>query len=94
MLRLSRFLGMSPDGLNPEASPARQVDPAAEQQLVVVVEAGRKKIRLMVDELLGQQQVVVKDLEKHLYKVDGLMGATILGDGRVAPSSMSAPSLN
>jgi chemotaxis protein histidine kinase CheA len=52
---------------------------------VVVVEAGRKKIGLVVDELLGQQQVVVKSLEKNLHKVEGLMGATILGDGRVAP---------
>jgi two-component system chemotaxis sensor kinase CheA len=39
----------------------------------------------VVDELLGQQQVVVKSLERHLRKVDGLMGATILGDGCVAP---------
>jgi len=38
-----------------------------------------------VDELLGQQQVVVKSLEKHFRKIDGLMGATILGDGCVAP---------
>ena len=51
----------------------------------MVVEAGRKKIGLVVDELLGQQQVVVKSLEKNLHKVEGLMGATILGDGRVAP---------
>jgi two-component system chemotaxis sensor kinase CheA len=87
VLRLSRFLGLLADGLDPEASlsAARRLESAAEQQLVVVVEAGRKKIGLMVDELLGQQQVVVKSLEKNLYKVDGLMGATILGDGRVAP---------
>jgi two-component system chemotaxis sensor kinase CheA len=53
--------------------------------LRVIVEAGRRKVGLVVDELLGQQQVVVKSLERHLRKVDGLMGATILGDGRVAP---------
>ena len=52
---------------------------------MVVVEAGRKRIGLIVDELLGQQQVVVKSLEKNLHKVEGWMGATILGDGRVAP---------
>ena len=52
---------------------------------MVVVEAAHKKIGLVVDELLGQQQVVVKSLERHLRKVDGLMGATILGDGCVAP---------
>jgi two-component system chemotaxis sensor kinase CheA len=53
--------------------------------LVIVVEAGRKKIGLIVDELLGQQQVVVKSLERNLRRVEGLMGATILGDGCVAP---------
>jgi two-component system chemotaxis sensor kinase CheA len=41
-------------------------------------------LALLVDELLGQQQVVVKTLEANYRKVDGTMGATILGDGRVA----------
>jgi two-component system chemotaxis sensor kinase CheA len=80
VLRLCRFLGVQTDALDPGAR-----EPAEDQRLVVVVEAGRKKIGLVVDELLGQQQVVVKSLEKNLHKVDGLMGATILGDGRVAP---------
>ena len=53
--------------------------------LVIVVEAGRKKVGLVVDELLGQQQVVVKSLERNLRRIEGLMGATILGDGCVAP---------
>jgi two-component system chemotaxis sensor kinase CheA len=56
-----------------------------ERHLVVVVEVGRRKIGLLVDELLGQQQVVMKSLEKNFHKVPGLMGATILGDGCVAP---------
>jgi two-component system chemotaxis sensor kinase CheA len=38
----------------------------------------------MVDELLGQQQVVVKSLEANYDSVDGISGATILGNGRVA----------
>jgi two-component system, chemotaxis family, sensor kinase CheA len=87
VLRLCRFLGVQPDALDPgtleHAEPC--AEPAEDQRLVVVVEAGRKKIGLVVDELLGQQQVVVKSLEKNLHKVAGLMGATILGDGRVAP---------
>jgi two-component system chemotaxis sensor kinase CheA len=87
VLRLGRFLGVQLDALEPGA--LRSADPSGEtiedQPLVVVVEAGRKKIGLVVDELLGQQQVVVKSLEKNLHKVEGLMGATILGDGRVAP---------
>jgi len=37
-----------------------------------------------VDELLGQQQVVIKSLETHYKRVEGISGATILGDGRVA----------
>lgn len=87
VLRLCRFLGVPPDAHDPgtlkNADPC--AEPAEDQRLVVVVEAGRKKIGLVVDELLGQQQVVVKSLEKNLHKVAGLMGATILGDGRVAP---------
>ena len=38
----------------------------------------------MVDELLGQQQVVVKNLEANYRKVNDVSGATIMGDGRVA----------
>jgi two-component system, chemotaxis family, sensor kinase CheA len=87
VLRLCRFLGVQLDAL--DSGTQKNADPCAEpaedQRLVVVVEAGRKKIGLVVDELLGQQQVVVKSLEKNLHKVEGLMGATILGDGRVAP---------
>jgi two-component system chemotaxis sensor kinase CheA len=46
---------------------------------------GRRRPRgLLVDELLGQQQVVVKNLEANYRKVDDVSGATILGDGRVA----------
>ncbi|VAW94067.1 Signal transduction histidine kinase CheA [hydrothermal vent metagenome] len=52
--------------------------------LLVVVEAESKKIAILVDDLLGQQQVVIKSLETNFRKVDGLSGATILGDGTVA----------
>jgi len=52
--------------------------------LVVVVEGDGQKLALEVDELLGQQQVVVKNLENNYRRVDGVSGATILGDGRVA----------
>jgi len=55
-----------------------------EDGLLVVVEAERKRVGLFVDELLGQQQVVIKSLEKNFRKVDALSGATILGDGTVA----------
>ncbi len=55
-----------------------------QQSLVVVVEADGQKIALEVDELLGQQQVVVKNLENNYRRIDGISGATILGEGRVA----------
>lgn len=52
--------------------------------LLVVVEHDGQKIGLMVDDLLGQQQVVIKSLETNYRRVPGLSGATILGDGTVA----------
>jgi two-component system chemotaxis sensor kinase CheA len=54
------------------------------QGLLVVVEAEEGKAALFVDELLGQQQVVIKSLEANYRRVPGLSGATIMGDGRVA----------
>ena len=55
-----------------------------EQGLLVVVEGEGIKIALFIDDLLGQQQVVIKSLETHYKKVKGISGATILGDGTVA----------
>jgi two-component system chemotaxis sensor kinase CheA len=56
----------------------------AARGLVVIVEHAGRQLALLVDELLGQQQVVVKSLETNFRKVDGITGATILGDGRPA----------
>jgi two-component system chemotaxis sensor kinase CheA len=55
-----------------------------QSNIMVVVEAEGGRVALLVDELLGQQQVVVKNLESNYRKVDDVSGATILGDGRVA----------
>jgi two-component system chemotaxis sensor kinase CheA len=52
--------------------------------IVVILETEGKKAALFVDELVGQQQVVVKNLEANYRKVAGISGATILGDGGVA----------
>lgn len=52
--------------------------------IMVVVEAEGGRVALLVDELLGQQQVVVKNLEANYRKVQDVSGATIMGDGRVA----------
>ena len=54
------------------------------QGILVVVEADGKKAGLYVDDLLGQQQVVIKSLQTHYGKVEGISAATILGDGTVA----------
>jgi len=52
--------------------------------LAVVVEHDGRRVALLVDELLGQQQFVIKSLDHNFQRVDGIAGATILGDGRVA----------
>lgn len=72
IIRLYDVFGVEPD--------RRTLDDG----LLVVVEGDGKKGGLLVDELLGQQQVVIKSLETNFRRVDGLSGATILGDGTVA----------
>jgi two-component system chemotaxis sensor kinase CheA len=52
--------------------------------LLMIVEADGKRVGLFVDELMSQQQVVIKSLETNFRPVLGLAGATMLGDGRVA----------
>lgn len=55
-----------------------------EEGLLVVVDCTESKVGLFIDDLLGQQHVVIKSLEKNYRKVIGISGATILGDGTVA----------
>jgi two-component system, chemotaxis family, sensor kinase CheA len=55
-----------------------------EEGLVVVAEGDGQRVGLFVDDLLGQQQVVIKSLETNYGHVEGVSGATILGDGSVA----------
>ena len=57
---------------------------ALDKALLVVVESDNHKVGLLVDDLLGQQQVVIKSLEANYQRVNGISGATILGDGRVS----------
>ena len=52
--------------------------------LLMIVEADGRRVGLFVDELLSQQQVVIKSLETNFRQITGLTGATMLGDGRVA----------
>ncbi len=55
-----------------------------EHGIVVVIEEDGRRVGLLVDDLLGQQQAVVKSLEAHYRRVQGISGATILSDGSVA----------
>jgi two-component system chemotaxis sensor kinase CheA len=55
-----------------------------DQGLLVIVEDQGRRLALRVDDLIGQQQVVIKNLETNFRKVPGVSGATILGDGHVA----------
>lgn len=59
-------------------------DTSQSSNIMVVVESDGSRVALLVDELLGQHQVVVKNLESNYRKVPNVSGATILGDGTVA----------
>lgn len=72
IIRLYELFGIQPSNT--------QLDGA----LMVVVEGDGRKVGLLVDDLLGQQQVVLKSLESNFQRVEGVSGATILGDGTVA----------
>ena len=54
------------------------------EAIVVLLESSKKRFGVLVDALVGQQQVVIKSLEDHYRKVAGIAGATIMGDGKVA----------
>lgn len=56
----------------------------ASKGIVVLIETTKYRFALFVDSLVGQQQVVIKSLEQHYKRVQGIAGATIMGDGSVA----------
>jgi two-component system chemotaxis sensor kinase CheA len=72
VIRLHDLFGVEPR--------SRQLD----EGLIVIVEGDGRRVGLFVDDLLGQQQVVIKSLETNYGHIDGVSGATILGDGSVA----------
>ncbi|MFW6093663.1 MAG: chemotaxis protein CheA [Pseudomonadota bacterium] len=80
VVSLTRLFGLAAAD-SPAGEPA---DEAPGEPLLVLVESGQGKVGLLVDDLLAQQQVVVKSLESNFRRVPGISGATILGDGRVA----------
>lgn len=71
-VRLNEYFEIDSDKMNPW------------EALVVIVESGGAKIALMIDELLGQQQIVIKSLDNYITQNKAVSGAAILGNGNVA----------
>ncbi len=62
--------------------PTQRTDPTG--ALVVIIESVARRFGILVDDILGEQQAVIKSLEQNYRKIEGVAGATILGDGRVS----------
>lgn len=72
IVRLYEQFGVTPKVTDPTRS------------LLVIVEQEGRRVAILVDELLGQHQAVIKSLEANYQRMEGIAGATIMGDGRVA----------
>lgn len=72
LVRLYEHFGIVSDFVNPW------------EALVVVVESGESRLGIMVDDLVGQQQIVIKSLDNYITRSRALSGAAIMGDGTVA----------
>ena len=71
MMRMYEVFSLQPE----------HTDPA--KAILLILETEGERVAVLVDEILGQQQVVIKSMEQNFRKVDGVAGATILGDGTV-----------
>ena len=71
MMRLYDVFGLQPEYTDPTKA------------ILLILETEGERVAVMVDEILGQQQVVIKSMEQNFRKVAGVAGATILGDGTV-----------
>ena len=71
MIRMYEVFALSPEYTDPTKA------------ILLILETEGERVAVMVDEILGQQQVVIKSMEQNFRKVDGIAGATILGDGTV-----------
>lgn len=71
MIRMYEVFVLEPEYTNPTKS------------ILLILETEGERVAVMVDEILGQQQVVIKSMEQNFRKVEGIAGATILGDGTV-----------
>jgi two-component system chemotaxis sensor kinase CheA len=71
MMRMYEVFSLQPEYTDPTKA------------ILMILETEGERVAIMVDEILGQQQVVIKSMEQNFRKVDGIAGATILGDGTV-----------
>ena len=71
MMRLYDVFSLQPEHIDPTKA------------ILMILETEGEQVAVMVDEILGQQQVVIKSMEQNFRKIDGIAGATILGDGTV-----------
>jgi two-component system, chemotaxis family, sensor kinase CheA len=72
------------NGFKPAGNAHHPIEESSDKRTVVVVQNGETTIGLLVDQLIGMQEVVLKSLEKNFRTIPGLSGASILGDGRVS----------
>jgi two-component system, chemotaxis family, sensor kinase CheA len=72
------------NGALPSGGNHPSAEEASDKRTIVVVQNGETTIGLLVDQLIGMQEVVLKSLEKNFRTIPGLSGASILGDGRVS----------
>ena len=72
VLRLGRWYGLE------------QYEESVEDGVMLILEIDEKKVCLLVDRLVGEQEIVVKPIPSYIKKVKGLSGCTQLGDGSIA----------
>ena len=72
LIRLNELFGIEANFTNPW------------EALIVIVESDGERIGIMIDDLIGQQQIVIKSLDNYITTSRSISGASILGDGRVA----------
>jgi two-component system chemotaxis sensor kinase CheA len=72
LVRLNELFGIEAGNTNPW------------EALFVIVESDNERIGIMIDDLVGQQQIVIKSIDHFITDSRAISGATILGDGRVA----------
>jgi two-component system chemotaxis sensor kinase CheA len=82
VIRLGKVLGLADDDWVEEKEDV--VVESLHNGLLVIIDVNGENVGLCVDDIVGQQQVVIKSLEKNYRHVRGLAGATVLGDGSVA----------